>query len=189
MARTSRKRRRARGLSEAAMPSLNSLMDVVTIILVYFVKTFAVSPITVQDPSVQLPISTARETPEEAIVVMITGDKRRETNSVGDSVLVADMPTISVDDDLILHLKPNFEIPKGELEGQFVIKTLKKRLLEVRKLQGVTAELTSSKEEPDSKIVFVVDRHVPYSTLSKALVSSSEAGYADFKFAIVKREG
>ena len=72
MARKQRRRAGGGGL-QAAMPSLTSLMDVVTIILIYFVKTFAASPITVQDPSINLPMSTSLDTPEDAIVVMVTG--------------------------------------------------------------------------------------------------------------------
>lgn len=185
----SRRKRGSQGLSEAAMPSLNSLMDVVTIILVYFVKTFAVSPISVQDPSVNLPISTSQEAPEDSVVVMITGAERRETGPNGERIVVPDVPTIAVDEDVIMQLGQNFEVPAAQIERQFVIRTLKQRLLEVRKLQGVTAEITDSGEGFTGKIVFVVDKDVPFRTLSMALVSSAEAGYDGFKFAIVKREG
>jgi biopolymer transport protein ExbD len=183
-----RRKRGGQGLVEAAVPSLTSLMDVVTIILVYFVKTFAVSPLSVQDPSVQLPISTSQEAAEDSIVVMITGAERRETGPNGEKIMVNELPAIVVDDDVILQLSQDFEVPVGQLERQFVIRALKQKLLEVRKLQGVTAELTDS-EGFSGKIIFVVDKNVPYRTLSKALVSSAEAGYAEFKFAIVKNEG
>ncbi|HXW52568.1 MAG TPA: biopolymer transporter ExbD [Myxococcota bacterium] len=183
----SRRRRVGRGLAETTMPSLNSLMDVVTIILVYFVKTFAVSPITVQDPSVQLPISTSRENPEEAIVVMITGAERRTIGPQGEKLLVPDIPTISVDSDLVLQLGSNFEVSPSEVERQFVISKLKQKLLEVRKLQGVTAELTEQ-GGLSGDIVLVVDKQVPFKLLSMALVTAAEAGYPGFKFAIVKHE-
>lgn len=183
-----RRKRGGQGLGEAVAPSLTSLMDVVTIILVYFVKTFAVSPLSVQDPSVQLPISTSQEAAQDAIVVMITGSERREVGPNGEKVLVPGIPTIVVGDDVILQLGPDFEVPAGQLEREFVISALKQKLLEIRKLQGVTAEITEGAGF-DGKIIFVVDKNVPYRTLSKALVSAAEAGYAEFKFAIVKNEG
>lgn len=183
-----RRKRGGGGLSQAAMPSLNSFLDIITIILVYLIKTFATSPISVQDPSVQLPISTARESIEELVVVMITGAERRDVGPHGEKLLVPDVPTIVVDDEVVMQLTENFEVPAGQLEGQFVIRPLKQKLLEVRKMQGVTAELTEAGAF-NGKVVFVVDKNVPYRTLSKALVSSAQAGYADFKFAIVKHEG
>ncbi len=184
-----RRKRGGGGLERAAMPSITSLMDVITIILVYLIKTMASSPINVQDPSIQLPISSSIETVEDLVVVMITGAERREAGPRGEKLLVPDVPTIVVDDDVILTLAQDFEVPAGELERQFVIRKLKQRLVEVRKMQGMTAELTETGEGFTGKVVFVVDKNVPYRTLSKALVSSAEAGYADFKFAIVKSEG
>jgi biopolymer transport protein ExbD len=184
-----RRRRRGAGIEAAAMPSITSLMDIITIILVYLIKTMASSPISVQDPSIQLPISTSVETVQDLVVVMITGAERRDTGPRGEKIFVPDVPTIVVDDDVIMQLSQDFEVPAGELERQFVIRKLKQRLLEVRKMQGVTAELTEKGEGFTGKVVFVVDKNVPYRTLSKALVSSAEAGYADFKFAIVKSEG
>lgn len=183
-----RRKRGGGGLTQAAMPSLNSFLDIITIILVYLIKTFATSPISVQDPSVQLPISTSREIVEELVVVMITGSQRMETAPNGQKVMVPDVPTIVVDDDVVMQLAENFEVPPGQVERQFIIRPLKQKLLEVRKMQGVTAELTEAGAF-NGKVVFVVDRNVPYRTLSKALVSSAEAGYAEFKFAIVKSEG
>jgi biopolymer transport protein ExbD len=164
-------------------------MDIITIILVYLIKTMASSPISVQDPSVQLPISSSIESVEELVVVMITGAERRDTGPNGEKIWIPDIPTIVVDDDVVLQLSQDFEVPAGELERQFVIRKLKQRLLEVRKMQGMTAEVTETGEGFTGKVVFVVDKNVPYRTLSKALVSSAEAGYAEFKFAIVKAEG
>lgn len=184
MARRKRRRRETFLMG----PSLTSLMDVITIILVYLIKNFSASPFSVQDPSITLPVSTSIESVEDLVVVMITGAERKEIGPDGRQVIVADVPTIVVDDQVVMQLSQNFEIPPGQLEREFVIRALKQKLLETRKMQGVTAELTEAGAF-DGKIVFVVDKHVPYRTLSKALVSSAEAGYANFKFAIVKTAG
>src|ERR1700688_3711891 len=95
-----RKRRRAggKGVDNVAMPSLTSLMDLITVVLMFLIKTFATSPISVQDPSVDLPVSTSLETVEDSVVVMITGAARRDVGPDGKKVLVAQMPTISRDD-------------------------------------------------------------------------------------------
>jgi hypothetical protein len=147
----------------------------------------ASSPIDVKDPSVNLPISSSMESIEDSVVVMITGAERKEVLPNG-AVSVPAIPTIVVDDDVIMQLGADFSVPEDQLEKQIIIKPLKQRLLEVRKQQGVTAELTDS-EGFSGKIVFVVDKNVPFKTLSKALVSSAQAGYDGFKFAIVKKEG
>ncbi len=184
-----RKRRRAGGKGglDAAVPSLTSLMDIVTIILIYFVKTFAASPITVQDPSVKLPMSTSLESPQDAIVVMITGAQRMDRTPDGRNIWIESIPVISVDDQVIIQLDQKFEVPKASLERQFVIRPLKQKLLEVKKMQNITSQLTD-KENSGGKIIFVLDKHVPFRTVSKALVTAGEAGFPEFKFAIVKLE-
>lgn len=146
------------------------------------------SPIEVKDPSINLPISTSIESVEDSIVVMITGAERREPLGGGRVVTVAAVPTIVVDDEVLLHLGQDFSIPTDELERDIIIRRLKERLLELRKQQGVTAEITEG-EGFTGKVVFLVDKKVPFGTLSKALVSSAQAGYDGFKFAIVKQEG
>lgn len=184
-----RKRKRIGGAGASiVMPNLNSLMDVITIILVYLIKSMVSSPIEVKDPSVNLPISTSLEHIEDSIVVMITGAERRETVPGGKVMTVPAVPTIVVDDDVLMQLGADFSIPADQLERELIIRPLKQRLLEVRKQQGVTAELTDSAGF-SGKIVFVVDKNVPFRTLSRALVSSAQAGYDGFKFAIVKQEG
>lgn len=182
-----RKRKRAGGggLDNVAMPSLNSLMDVVTIILVYFVKTFAVSPVTVQDPSVNLPFSTSLEAPQDAVVVMITGAQRREVGPNGKAILVEDIPTITVDDELVTQLSREFKIPSNILERDSIIRPLKQKLLEKKKMQNITAELTA-KESSGDKLIIVADREVPFGTLWRVLVTSGMAGFSAFQFAIVK---
>ena len=56
-----RKRKKRRALAQGQPLTLNSLMDIVTILLVYLLKSYATSPIEVKDPAVQVPTSTSKE--------------------------------------------------------------------------------------------------------------------------------
>lgn len=182
-----RRKRGGGGLGAQAMPSLNSLMDVVTIILVYFVKTFAVSPLSVQEPSVQLPISTSLEAPEDLPVIMVTGTERREAVPGGKTMVIQSLPTIVVDDHVILQLADNFGIKPEDMDGP-VIRRLKDSLLEAKQKQLQTNKLLD-KEGSGGKIIFVFDKNVPYELASAVMVTASMAGFSEFKFAIVKNEG
>jgi biopolymer transport protein ExbD len=183
-----RRRKRIRGSDLVAMPSLTSLIDIMTVLLVFLLKTFATSPIEVTNPSVHLPHSSSRENVKDLVIVMITGAERREPGREGQRIVAGEVPTIVVDDDVILHLEQDFSVPEGSLERQFIIRPLKQKMLEVRKLQGVTADITEKGEGFTGEVVIVADQQVPYDTLSKVLASLAEAGYGGFKFAIVKLE-
>lgn len=170
-----------------SMPSLTSLIDIMTVLLVFLLKTFATSPIEVTNPSVHLPISTSRENVKDLVIVMVTGAERWEVGPNGQRTILPEVPTLVVDDDVILHLEQDFSVPAGSLEGQFIIQPLLQSMLQERRLQGMTADITE-KGDFTGEVVLVVDRKVPYITLSQLMVTLAKAGYGDFKFAIVKLE-
>ena len=180
-----RRKKGGRGLPEVEAPSLNSLMDVITIILVYLIKMFATNPLDVQDPSLHLPISSSLESPDETPVVMITGAKRREPNGS----FASDTPTIVVDDSVITQLDTNtYRVSDKLKEKNFIIVPLKRELQKIRKEQGVTASITGG-DGFSGKITIVADGDTPYRVLSDVLVTCGVAGFDEFKFAIVKSDG
>lgn len=184
-----RKRKQRRSMGEAPPLSLTSLMDIVTNILVYTIKIFAVSSITVQDPSVFLPKSTSREDPEDAVVVMVTGTKRQEANN-DVAELVTEIPTIVVDGKVIEQLDPTtYRVHPQAKERGYVIKALKQELLEIRRQQNQTAQLTDhDKPAANRQIVIIADKNTPYRVIADVLVTCGEAGFGEFKFAVVKLE-
>ena len=183
----SRTKRRSRNEIDLPKVSLTSLMDIVTNILVYTIKIFAVSAIAIQDPSVSLPKSSSRQDAENAVVVMITGTLRKEAE---DDVTeyIHETPSILVDDRVILKLDPKtYRVPANAKERGYVITVLKKELIKVRKEQIETADLTKG-EGFSGRVVIVADKETPYKVLADVLVTCSEAGFGSFQFAIVKRE-
>lgn len=197
-----RKRRRKRRNDAGPQPlSINSLMDIVTILLVYLIKSYATSPIEVKDPSIELPTSTSRETVEEATVVMITGPERKAPNPANpaQSIIVPNTPAIVVDGKPLTDRNGNpvfldtstYRIPdayKDPKTGNYVIIPLRERLREAREIQEATAEV-SDKGGFTGKVVILADKRTPYRVLTDVLVTCGEAGFGEFKFAIVKDEG
>ena len=181
-------RRKSRHLENPPPLSLTSLMDIVTNILVYTIKIFAVSPILVQDPSVVLPSSSSREDAEDAVVIMVTGMKRIESEESGQIEVVNQVPTIVVDGKVIELLDDKtYRVPAKAKERGYVITSLKRELIAVRKNQNSTAKMTDG-EGFTGHIVIVADKNTPYRVLADVLVTCGEAGFGEFKFAIVKQE-
>jgi biopolymer transport protein ExbD len=169
-------------------PALNSLMDIVTIILVYLIKSFATSPIDVTDPATDLPMSTSKEATEEAAVVMVTGPVRKGFVN-GAKTEAPNTPQIVVDQEPVLGLSGNpadpFSMPKTELERNFIIKKLKTKLQEVKKAQEAVASITDEGGF-NGKVVIIADKRTPYSLLTKVLITCGEAGFGEYKFAVIK---
>jgi biopolymer transport protein ExbD len=199
---TPRKRRKKRrGEVPAQALSINSLMDIVTILLVYLIKSYATSPIDVQDPSIQLPTSTSGETVEEAAVVMVTGPLKAALDQAGNRTFEGNIPNLVVDQRPLFPLEPKqsasapggqtWRVPAAQKtpqeESSFVITTLKAELEKARKTQEVAAEITD--REFTGKVVILADKQTPYRVLMDILVTCGQAGFGEFKFAIVKDEG
>lgn len=190
-----KKRRRKKAPPDGAGPlSINSLMDIVTIILVYLLKSYATSPIDVKDPAIELPISSSSETVEEATVVMITGPEKKvpNPNGKGQALIEGNNPTIVVDGTPVVALDmATYRVrneDKDAATGGYVINALRTKLREARDIQEASAEV-SEKGGFKGKVVILADRRTPYRVLTDVLVTCGEAGFGEFKFAIVKDSG
>jgi len=187
MALRKRKRAGGGGHDEAAMPSLTSLLDVVTVLLVFLMKSFAVSPIEVKDPSVHLPFSTSQEAIKEEPVIILTGIERLE-GPPGQQRLVRDVPMILLDDKVVARLDPEtYRIPADIKQGQFLVLPLYEQLVLLKKNQDVTGALTD-KESSSGRIIIVADEKTPYPVLMDIMVTAARAGFGNYDLAIVPLE-
>ena len=192
-----RKSARGRRPSEHfATISITSLTDMVTVLLVYLLKTFATSPIEIKDPSRELPRSVCNPAPgsgakereggppprdgcgeiQETTIVMVTGPKKGRT------------PRIAVNSDAIVEMDGStYRVPeqfKDPQSGGWVIVPLREALKRAKEIKEISA-LRDGKPF-DGKVVILADKDTPYRVLSEVLVTCGESGFADFRFAVIK---
>jgi biopolymer transport protein ExbD len=196
--RRRKNKRGRRGSEHVATISITSLTDMVTVLLVYLLKTFATSPIEIKDPSLELPRSVCNPAPgsgarereggppprdgcgeiQETTLVMVTAPKKGRS------------PRIAVNSDAILEMDgATFRVPdqfKDPNSGGWVISPLRDALKKARELKEIAA-LRDGKEF-DGKVVILADKDTPYRVLSEVLVTCGESGFADFRFAVIKPE-
>ncbi len=195
-------KRGRRPLKKTPPISITSLTDMVTMLLVYLLKTFATNPVEVKEPSIELPHSIcipdatlkADEKPpdgcgaiEEATIVMITGPQQKRTvKGVVQVSLVT--PRIVVDGKPVAELDPKtYRVPdniKDPATGNFVIVPLREALKRAKEIKEVTAQVTGSKF--DGKVIILADKRTPYRVLTDVLVTCGDSGFADFRFAVIR---
>lgn len=185
-----KKRKKKRKFVQPPPLTLNSLMDIVTILLVYLLKSYATSPIEVKDPAISLPISASLENVEEATVVMITGPQKAipNPNNPAQTIVVPNTPTIVVDGQTIIALNEAYRVPdeaKDAASGGYVINGLRAKLKEAAEMQAMTAEVSDTLGF-SGKVVIIADKRTPYRVLTEVLVTCGQAGFGEFRFAIVK---
>jgi biopolymer transport protein ExbD len=164
-----KKRLARRGGNEGGALNINSMMDILTIILVFLVDNYGNNPIQVKaGPDLIIPSSVSELTPEDTMQITITRK----------AVIVGDKQVVNVKDGQIdksqkrggensLYIQPLFDELTEEVSRHKQMAALRRKPFE-----GV--------------VTIVADRTVPYRLLTEVMYTAGQAQLANFKFAIVK---
>lgn len=87
-ARSERRRRWRNGAASGTSVNLISMMDVLTVLLLFLLKSYVAGEVMVPPKGVQLPASSAQQEPRSSLVVVISKD----------AVSIGDTPIASLDD-------------------------------------------------------------------------------------------
>lgn len=163
------KRLAKRKFEDNAM-NINSMMDMMTIILVFLIDSYGNSPIRVKaGPDLVVPRSTSELAPEDTMQITITRK----------SILVGDKEVVAVKDGQV-----NKSHKRGGGDNSLYIQPLFDRLTEEVSRHKQMAALR--KQPFDGVATIVVDRTAPYRLVTEVMYTAGQAQLANFKFAIVK---
>jgi biopolymer transport protein TolR len=159
MARSVSRRHRARtGLRASASVNLISMMDILTVLLLFLLKSYSAGgEVMVPQPGVKLPESTAEEQPQASLIVAIDGDAIK----LG-SERIASVAEVTA--------SPDANIP-----------SLAERLPAAAQAQGA-ADGTSAR-----LVTIQGDRNIEYALLRKVMLTLSQSGYANVSLAVLRK--
>ena len=164
-----RRKRKVRPVPPPGGLSMNSLMDIMTIILVFLLKSYSTDPVQLkQAPDLKPPFSTSELKPAESTVVTITLN----------NILVDDLPVMRLEGGVVAEADLS--------SGSFMIEPLYQRLDEAVAHQKKVYRIRKDRGEWDGVITIVADRHVPFKLLSQVMYTSGQAQFSKFKFMVVK---
>lgn len=153
--------------------NINALMDVLTVLLFFLIKSFTVTSqsITIPD-NVRMPSSIVKdEEIEDGMNVTLSHDQLILNNNV------------------ILKLR-NGEFSAQDIgsDGRTItnLKTLLQK--EFKKKQDVLKKAANSDETPAGKITIVSDKRLKFKTLKYLLHTASSSGYSDYQFVIMTED-
>lgn len=183
--RARRLKRRAFGLQ------LTSLMDVLIIIVIFLLKSYGLSSMSIaQEDKLQLPVSRATETFGEGIVLVIAQDK------------------ILVDGKPVLDFKPStqktadgkdvptFELPDGAMEGGdnvgsrgilAVYDVLKTKREEFETLASRAPDPVEAAKKWTGDLLVQADKQANYELIRKVMYTAGMAGYKQFRLTVEKQ--
>ncbi len=163
-------RKGRRNLKETEGVTINSLMDAMTIILIFLLMNYSLDPIKVDtSEDLKLPASTTEISPSATASVVVTAKE----------IVVADKSIVAVKDGTVdKHDK------QGGDEKSLQIQPLFDALTEQATAQKEMARLRGAKF--DGVLTVIAHKETPYRLLTEVLYTAGQAEFAKFKFAVAK---
>ena len=164
-----KRRNKRRDDGEPANLNINSMMDMMVIILVFLIKSVGEEPIPIKESDdLRLPFSNTELTPEDTVTMTITANY----------VMVLDEGVIPIVD---RQIDPSY-LQSAE---SAVIPELQQHLEETMQQRQEWANATGREFEP--LVTIISDSDTPYRILTQVMITASNAGINQFKFAVLQR--
>jgi biopolymer transport protein ExbD len=166
LARKKRHDREAEG--EIRELNITAMMDMMTIILVFLIKSYAVSNVTVTaSEDLKPPASTTRLTPKDTIAITVT----RKAILVGDKVKAR---------------LEHGEVDPRDLSGRTVVPVLEALNHEVEKQKKIAARTPQAPFTHELSVIG--DKRIPYDLLLTVLYTAGQAELENYRFIVLQKE-
>ncbi|MCA9755324.1 MAG: biopolymer transporter ExbD [Candidatus Eisenbacteria bacterium] len=157
MRRTGRHRR----VKPAVALKMTSMMDILVVLLLFLVKSFVADEQMSPSAGVQLPESTAKEHPEDSVVIAIT-----ETSILVGEDWVADLSAVMASDEM------RIEKLARELE------TIRAQKEDLARIQGVDVQL--------GLVTIQGDREIEFAVLQRVMYTVGAEGWDEISLAVIR---
>jgi biopolymer transport protein ExbD len=166
LARKKRKEREA--ASEVKELNITAMMDMMTIILVFLLKSFASSSasITASD-DVRPPVSSTRATPKDTVAITITPK----------NILVGDRQVVRLE---------NGAVPESQRQGRLVLGLDAQLKKEVAKLKYIAERNPAAPFNHELSVI--ADKMVPYDLLLTVLYTAGQNELENYRFIVLQRD-
>ncbi len=166
MARKKRKEREAEG--EIKELNITAMMDIMTIILVFLIKSYTASSVTMTaSEDIRPPLSSTRLTPKDTIAITVTPRH------------------IMVGDKVKATLEKNMQPSKDEMQGKLILPVDAALKKEVEKLKYIAERNPSAPFMHEVSIIG--DRRIPYEVLSSVLYTAGQNELENFRFVVISK--
>ena len=167
--------KKARRAKQGEELNITSMMDMMTIILVFLLKSYSTSDISVKpDENLKLPVSTSQKAPELAVNLVVS-----QRNLVVDGVHVLNLERKAEGDGSVV-------VPEDELKGQ-LISSLHDRLLEKAEAAKSLGEQTGKDDfEFKGEILMQIHKDMPFSVVRQVMYTAGQAQFGKFRFVVYK---
>lgn len=159
--------RKLRSYSKDAPFSLTSMMDMMTIILVFLIKNLdAEGQLITQAENLILPVSTSKVQPKEVSLSVVVD----ANYVVVDNKKIAPVQEVMDQSDLLIASVDTVLKERRETEKEYALRA------------GLPAD------EPGN-IIIQIDKNIPYDVMYKVMATCGFSGYTNIAFAVMMKNG
>ncbi|RKH11548.1 biopolymer transporter ExbD [Corallococcus sp. CA053C] len=165
---TRKKRKEREAATEVKELNITAMMDMMTIILVFLLKSFASSSAAITaSEDVRPPVSSTRATPKDTVAITITPK----------NILVGDREVVRLMDG---------RIPIEQLQGRLVLGLDDQLKKEVAKLKFIAARNPAAPFSHELSVI--ADKMVPYDLLITVLYTAGQNELENYRFIVLQRD-
>lgn len=172
---------KARRPSEPAGLNITSMMDMMTIILVFLLKSYSTQDISIApSEDLELPVSTVQKAPEMAVNVVVS-----KKNIVVDGVPVLSLEKAPDPDN---PGQSRLQIPEDQKNGQLIDALLDELSKKADTAKNIGAQSGSAEHEFKGRLLIQCDKKLPFEILRQVMYTAGQAQFSEFKFVVYKQE-
>jgi biopolymer transport protein ExbD len=151
--------------------NITPMMDMMTILLVFMIKSMAVQTSTLNLNDVTLPNSTTRQPPpEEAVSIVIARE------------------ALLVEGDPIVKIKNGDVDASEKTAGSFGIEIAKLKDNLTKQHTRITRLATAQHIDPSNEVTIVADRNTPYRLLAAVMYTAGQAEFRNYRLIVLRTE-
>ena len=169
--RKRKKKRVQRGGDEDGAVNINSMMDIMVIILVFLLKSYGDEPIKVVGEDLKTPSSSTELAPEDMTTITVSQK----------SILVNNKKAVDIKGGAVDKSQK-----QGGNEQSLYIQPLFDELTEA--IQRKKREMQLIGQDYDPVATVIADQTTPYRLITEVMYTAGQAELSKFKFAVVKAE-
>jgi biopolymer transport protein ExbD len=168
-----------RGSAEGGL-TITSLMDAMTIILCFLLKSYGVDDVTISaDEDLKLPASSALATLKTAVQLVVS-----RKGIIVDGTAVVVVEEVQGDDG-----QPSYQVAEDDKKGQLITELFDVLLDKAEEQKEIASKTGLAEAEFKGQILLQCDRRLPFALIREIMYTAGQAQFAEFKFVVIKTSG
>lgn len=172
-------KRARRSVGEEGL-TITSLMDAMTIILCFLLKSYEATDVTVTpSEELQIPASSALAPIKSTVQLVVSRSK-----IVVDNKEILQLEEVPGDDG-----RPTYQVPSMEKKGQLISELYTVLNDKAQELKDIHDSTGLSEAAFKGQILLQCDRKLPFNVIREIMYTAGQAQFSEFKFVVIKASG